>query len=161
MCRLHYTDLRQENVLFDKTGDVRKLVEAAPKGDVWKADLEALCVTYWFHANMTIKYLKRRDFFKLNNVMRRLMDTHVELLLTGYDRITWGGTANKLHFIPDEKQKHVMKYGCVEDFELNKDNLRQSFDWFEEDYREVCRIRQAACRDEFVEGIRRVWNDSF
>ena len=158
MCRLHYTDLKEENVLFDRTGDVRKLVQAAPKGTLWSSDLKALNETYWFHVNMTIKYLKRQDFFKLNHLMRILMDTHVSVILTGYDRIQWGGTANKLHFVPEEKRRHVMKYGCVEDFEVNRRNLLKEMSWFEEDYGDVCRIKGIPAQAEPAKTVKEIWN---
>ena len=65
------------------------------------------------------------------------MDAHTSLLLTKYDKITWGGTANKLHFIPSEKQTHLMRYGCIEDFEAMKENLLWSLEQFEKDVEEI------------------------
>lgn len=86
---------------------------------------------------MTAKYLIRKDYFKLNRVMRILFDTHASLLLTLYDAISWGGIENKLHFIPKEKQEHLKKYSCTEDFSLNRNNLLQSAEWFEQDAAEA------------------------
>ena len=109
ICRVHYTDLKMEYVVFDREGQVRKLIEKSPKGETWNSDLETLNTSYWFHINMSIKYLKRKDFFKLHYLMRTLMDTHVALLLNGYDQIPWGNKANKLNFLPEEKQEPVRK----------------------------------------------------
>ena len=55
----------------------------------------------------------------------------------GYDQIKWGGAENKLHFIPVCKQEKLKKYYCTEDFQHNKNNLLQSFIWFEEDIKDV------------------------
>lgn len=159
MCRIHYTDLKQENIFFDKAGDVKNLIKTAPHGETWKADITNLHDTYWFHLNMTIKYIKRKDFFKLNNIMRILMDTHVSLLLTGYDCITWGGMENKLHFIPKEKQLHIMRYGCLEDFQLNIKNLSQEMKWFCEDYKDVYKQLGIKYDDKISNEIVNNWNN--
>jgi len=137
MCRVHYTGLKHKDVIFDKNGSVRALTEKAPTGGRWHADIRYLVTTYWFHVHMSAKYFIRRDFFKLESIMRILMDTHASLLLSAYDKINWGGSASKLRFIPGGKQEHLMLYGCVRDFELMRDNLLQAMKWFDED---VCEI---------------------
>jgi hypothetical protein len=65
------------------------------------------------------------------------VDTHASLLLTAYDKITWGGTANKLHTLGHKKQEHLKKYGCTEDFKWVRRNLLQSICWFERDIEEI------------------------
>lgn len=137
MCRLHYAGLSEENVIFDKTDDVKRLAGAAPEGSRWSADIGRLIETYWLHVHMSAKYFLRKDFFKLEGVLRILMDTHASLLLAGLDETNWGGAANKLHFISPEKQSHLMKYGCTGDFRLVRNNLLQSIAWFEEDAEEI------------------------
>lgn len=133
MCQLHYAGLKPKDIRFDVKGDVAALLGKAPEGQVWKEDVRHLIETYWLHINMSAKYFLRKDYFKLDEVLRILKDTHASLLLTEYDRITWGGIANKLHYIPEEKQKHLKKYYCHEDFVVTRQNLRQSMRWFEED----------------------------
>lgn len=58
-------------------------------------------------------------------------------LLTAYDRTTWGGAANKLHYLPKEKQKHLQYYYCDNDLDKTAQNLHQSMLWFEEDVLEL------------------------
>lgn len=82
---------------------------------------------------MTAKYLIRQDYFKLNHVMRILYDTHVSILLTAYDAINWGGAENKLSFLSADKQEHLKKYFCIDDFSINRKNLLKSIEWFEKD----------------------------
>lgn len=57
-------------------------------------------------------------------------------MLALYDKTTWGGTANKLHYLPEEKQNHLKKYYCDEDFKKTKDNLCQAMRWFTQDVEE-------------------------
>lgn len=137
MCRIHYTDLKCSDIIFDKYGDVQALIEKAVKGSYWTADISYLITTYWFHVQMSAKYFIRQDFFKLENILRILMDTHTSLLLSVYDRRAWGGSASKLSFIPTDKQEHLMLYGCNKDFSLIQKNLFQAMLWFVEDVNEI------------------------
>ena len=138
MCRIHYTDLKENDIIFDKGNNIKSLILKAPKGDFWYDDVERLVSTYWYHVHMTAKYLLRKDYFKLNHVMQILFNTHASLLLTEYDKINWGGAENKLHYIPDEKQEHLKRYYCTDDFTLVKNNLLQEMKWFAADLTEIC-----------------------
>ncbi len=133
MCQIHYTELKKSDVIFDKDNNVKALIERAVKGTPWQADRHYLITTYWFHVQMSAKYLLRKDYFKLEAVLRILMDTHTSLLLSVFDKTTWGGSANKLHFIPLEQQKHLMLYGCSCDFKAVRENLLKEFQWFYDD----------------------------
>lgn len=137
MCRLHYTGLTEENIIFSKDNAAEELIGKAPKGKPWQADIKRLAETYWLNVQMSVKYFIRRDFFKLNKIFRTLMDIHASLLLAEYDETDWGGMESKLKYIPAEKQTHLMKYGCTEDFELMKKNLKWSADHFENDTDEI------------------------
>ena len=66
-----------------------------------------------------------------------MYETHISLLLTGFDQLKWGGSANKLHFIPYEKQKHLMKYYCSEDFDQIKRNLIDCMEEYQADAKEI------------------------
>lgn len=145
ICQIHYADLQKENIFFDKTGAVSSLIGTLPPGKSLQITglpqecevIERLIDTYWLHIYMTVKYFFRKDYFKLEGVLRILMDTHTSLLLALYDKTTWGGTANKLHYLPEEKQNHLKKYYCDEDFKKTKDNLFQSMHWFMQDIEET------------------------
>lgn len=141
MCRFHYTGLKESDVIFDRDGAVRKLVEQNVVGDNWKDDLSYLEETYWYHANMTAKYIKRKDYFKLNQVLHTMYETHISVLLVGFDKTTWGGSANKLHFIPEEKQAHLKRYYCSDDFEEVERNLAGCMRWFQADIEEVFELK--------------------
>lgn len=137
MCRLHYTGLNKTDIIFDKTGIVNKLMELHLTGNLWNDDASDLEKTYWYHANMTGKYLKRKDYFKLNHVLHTMLETHISMLLVGFDKITWGGSMNKLHFIPIDKQAHLKKYYCPENFKEVEQNIISCMRWFQADTKEV------------------------
>lgn len=138
MCRIHYVDLKDSDIIFDKNENVKRLIEKAPKGNFWTDDTEKLTAAYLYHAHMTAKYLLRKDYFKLRSVLNELFYMHASLLLTKYDKISWGGLDNKLHYIPDIKQEHLTKYYCTDDFTLVRNNLLQEMKWFAADLSEIC-----------------------
>ncbi len=133
MCQIHYTGLKKSDVIFDKDNSVKALIRKEIKGTPWHADRHYLITTYWFHVQMSAKYLLRKDYFKLEGVLRILMDTHTSLLLSVFDKTAWGGSANKLHSIPLEKQKHLMLYGCSCDFGDVRERLAKTTKWFCDD----------------------------
>jgi predicted nucleotidyltransferase len=157
MCQIHYTDLKENDIAFNKNGSIQALIQKNAKGSLWQEDISKLIITYWFHVQMTAKYFARKDFFKLEGVLRILMDTHTSLLLTAYDNITWGGSANKLHYIDVEKQKHLMKYGCLEDFVVVRNNLTQAIVWFEEDVREIGNLSEVTLNEKILYVIKKDW----
>lgn len=157
ICRIHYTELQAKDIIFDRDGSVQALADAGVKGHLWKGDIQGIITTYWFHVQMSAKYLVRQDFFKLNGVMRILMDNHSSLLLTAYDQITWGGAASKLHFLDETKQKHLMKYGCTEDLVMVRNNLLQAMEWFEGDAKEIAGPDESILSPKAMELIRQDW----
>lgn len=157
MCKIHYMDLQMNHIVFDKDDNVKALVKKDIKGEPWQSNIQNLIKTYWYHIQMSAKYFARNDFFKLNTVLRILMDTHSSLLLTAYDKITWGSSANKLHFIAEEKQKHLMQYGCFEDFALIKNNLMQALEWFNEDIREIGSSNEIMFNEKISKTIMNDW----
>lgn len=157
MCKIHYAGLSAENIIFDTDNNVLKLCNNNPDGSLWNDNICCLAETYLYHFYMTYKYLARQDYFKLNHIMRTLYDIHVSLLLTGYDQIKWGGAENKLHFIPVCKQEHLKKYYCTEDFQHNKNNLLQSFIWFEEDIKDVSAKKGQDYNAENIDIIKNFW----
>lgn len=157
MCRLHYTDLQEDNIIFDKTGEVKKLIQLNLTGSSWTADVEYLEKTYWYHANMTTKYLKRKDYFKLYNVLHTMFETHVSMLLAGFDQTCWGGSANKLHFIPKDKQEHLKKYYCSEDFAQVQKSLIDCMKSFQSDTREVFEVKNIKYSSSLSDSIMNNW----
>lgn len=141
MCRLHYINLKECDIFFDKNGSVKNLMLMGLIGSCWNDNVAYLEKTYWYHANMTSKYLRRKDYFKLNNVLHTMFETHTSMLLVGFDKTTWGGTANKLHFIPREKQEHLKGYYCSENFVQIKENLIKCMKEFQSDAKEVYALK--------------------
>lgn len=158
MYKIHYSELSAKDIVFDRDNAVKSLCEKNLAGQLWSADIDRLIRTYLYHFNMTAKYLLRVDYFKLNGVVRTLFDTHASLLLTVHDKITWGGMENKLHFIPKEKQEHLKRYYCTDDFLLNKDNLQTSLEWFEQDLKEVSEIKSVDFDNTVFDALKAHWH---
>lgn len=157
ICEIHYTDISEKDILFDPMGYVKELCGNCPHGSLWNGNVNKLFTTYLYHFYMSAKYLARKDYFKLNNVMRTLYETHSSLLLSLYDSIKWGGEGNKLNFIPREKQKHLKKYFCCEDFTVNKANLLKEIEYFKSDIEEtVPNIGTKNCID-IWDGVKKFW----
>lgn len=70
-----------------------------------------------------------------------MYETHVSMLLAGFDQTLWGGSANKLHFISKDKQVHLKKYYCSEDFPQIQANLIESMRYFQSDAKEVFELK--------------------
>lgn len=151
LCRMHYTELREDSIIFDRDGQVGALITDCAAGSPWRDDVPRLISSYWYHAHLSAKYLLRGDFFKLEAVTRALMDAHISLLLTACDQTTWGGSANKLRFLPPEKQAHLKRYGCTDDFTLMRSNLLMCFRWFADDAKAV------APTDSMAESVLAYW----
>lgn len=157
MCKIHYTDLAEKDIIFDTDNQVKQLSEKCPHGKLWKDNLERLPKTYLLYFHMTKKYLIRQDYFKLNQAMRMLYDTHVSLLLTTYDAITWGEAENKLQVLSADKQEHLKYYYCTDDFSLNRKHLLQSIEWFEEDLQNLYRQKGQKYDLEPVKTVKADW----
>lgn len=157
MCKVFYTDISEDDIIFDTDEHVKRLCADCPHGKLWRGKTERFITNYLFYFHMTAKYLNRKDYFKLNHAMRTLYDTHVALLLTGYDAVKWGGAESKLHYIDADKQEHLKKYYCTDDFLLNRKNLLKSMEWFEEDVQDVLEKRKKTYNMECVTSVKEYW----
>lgn len=159
LSKMHYMDLSEKDIIFDNGGLVQELCAAPPQGNLWSCNLDRVITTYYFFLHMTAKYLHRQDYFKVNQTMRTLYDMHASLLLAGYDAINWGGAESKLHFLPAARQEHLKKYYCTDDFRLNRANLAQSAEWFEEDMQDVLLLKSEAYGGSDFAAIKKFWHE--
>ncbi len=159
LCKIHYMDLSEKDIVFDNGGQVQELCADPPHGNPWSCSLDRVITTYYFFLHMTAKYLRRQDYFKLNQTMRTLYDMHASLLLAGYDAISWGGTESRLHFLPADRQEHLKKYYCTDDFRLNRANLARSMEWFEEDMQDVLRLKSQTYGGSDLAAIKKFWQE--
>lgn len=134
----HYKSTKESDIIFDKDGRILQLIKNAPKGGyIPYYDIMYANLTYWHHANMIIKYFKRKDYFKLVKNTDILMQSHIKLLLSLYDKTTWGDWDSKLKYIPKDKQQHLMLYYASNDFSVMYDNIKQSIIMFSNDAKEI------------------------
>jgi predicted nucleotidyltransferase len=141
-CKIHYTDSQIKDIIFDRTGDIKKLLANAPKGEIYNKDVLYIIETYWHHIHMITKYFLRKDYFKLIKNFDILMKAHIELLLAEYDCITWGGWDSKVKYIPMEKKEHLKKYFASSEIEQMKLNLKESLEYFSLDAKEICKSKK-------------------
>jgi predicted nucleotidyltransferase len=110
-CRQHLKGCTRKNLVFDADGRTGALLDMGLTTDAYAPDPRRCFETYWFHAEMLIKYFKRGDVFKIMKNLDFLLHSHVDVLLSVHDSIDWGGWETKLRkCVPREKQAHILKY---------------------------------------------------
>lgn len=142
MCRQHLKGCIRDNIIFDRTGEVSKLLDKGFRTDNYIPDTVRAIDTYWFHTEMLIKYFKRKDIFKLIKNIGILFQSHVDLLLSQYDTLDWGSWESKVkHCVPDNKQQHLKLYFARAEFKDLEEAIKNSICLFKQDAEEICKIK--------------------
>jgi predicted nucleotidyltransferase len=142
MSKLHSKGCTREHIIFDKTGEVAEFLDKDNQIEKEVYNSIRIMDTYWFHAEMLIKYFKRKDFFKLIKVINLLYQTHVELLLSQYNTLDWGSIESKVgHCVPDEKKEHLKTYFANPDFHELEVAVKTGMNLFKEDAEELCKLK--------------------
>lgn len=139
-CRVHRAGCGVAQVIFDKTGEVTAmLARGAGLAPAAPPDVGCLVDTYYFHAQMVIKYLLRPDLLKLGGVLRELHNAHAEVLLAAHRRGEWGSPATRLHLdAPPERVAHLHDYLAPADPVVAAKQLLRALANFGDDARAVC-----------------------
>jgi predicted nucleotidyltransferase len=154
MCRQHLKGCTRDNIIFDRTGEVAKLLDKGLRTDNTIPDPVRAMDTYWFHTEMLIKYFKRKDIFKLIKNMEILFHAHVDLLLSQYDTLDWGSWESKIkHCVPEEKQQHLKSYFARAEFSDLEDAVKKSMALFRMDAEEVCKVKGIVYPNAIVEQV--------
>ncbi len=137
-CRQHLKGCTRENIIFDRAGAVGELLDRGLRTDN-PAPNPARCFdTYWFHAEMLVKYFKREDLFKILKNVDFLLHAHADLLLTAHDCLDWGAWETKVKkCVPKDRQEHLLRYFAAPDLESYKATLRRAMPAFDADAREI------------------------
>lgn len=152
MCRQHLKGCTREHIIFDRTGEVRALLDKGLRTDNQIPDLVRAMDTYWFHTEMLIKYFKRKDMFKLLKNMVVIFHAHVDLLLSQYDTLDYGAWETKVKYcVPEEKQQHLLSYFTTADFENIKLTMKRCMIVFQQDANEACIVKNIAYSDRISE----------
>jgi predicted nucleotidyltransferase len=140
MSKIHYAGCTEEDILFDKHGEVKYLLENQEDESIAERDILQLIDKYWFHCNMMIKYYRREDIYKLMKNLQIIFSTHFELLLSKYQKTNWGGWDSLIkHNIPQEKQIELLQYFCSGNLlEINK-ALYKVTNLFSQDAHRICK----------------------
>lgn len=142
MCRQHLKGCTRNAIIFDRTGEVGRLLDQGLRTDNTIPDPVRAMDTYWFHTEMLIKYFKRRDLFKLIKNMDMIFHAHVDLLLSYYDTLDWGAWESKVKYcVPEEKQEHLKKYFVKADFDDFEKAINEAMLLFRQDAQEICKAK--------------------
>jgi hypothetical protein len=139
MCKLHCKGCTRENIIFDRAGEVTLLLDKGYSAENHIPNTVRAIDTYWFHVVMLIKYFKRGDIFKLIKNIDILFHAHVDLLLSRYDTLDWGGWESKVkHCVPMEKQEHLKVYFTLADLNALESAIKKGIILFKNDAEEIC-----------------------
>ncbi|MDR3596858.1 aminoglycoside 6-adenylyltransferase [Clostridium sp.] len=154
MCRQHLKGCTKNNIIFDRTGEVTELLSKGLRTDNYIPDLVRTMDTYWFHTEMLIKYLKRKDIFKLIKNIDILFHSHVDLLLSQYDTLDWGSWESKVKYcVPDEKQQHLKSYFVRAEFSDLENAVKRSIYLFKQDSEQIYKIKGITYPNTLVEQV--------
>lgn len=140
MTRLHSQGFTSEHIIFDRDESVKDFMAKIVPLDYEKPSLERIIDTYWFHAEMLVKYFKRRDFFKLVKNIEVLFQSHVELLVYQYNNIgfaPWESIVKSC--VPQEKQENLKLYFTEPDIDKMEEGIRKCMNVFEDNAAETCK----------------------
>jgi len=142
-CRQHCKGCTVNNIFFDRTGETAAFLDKGYTTDNHIPDTLRTIETYWFHAMMLVKYFKRNDIFKLiKNIHDFLFHAHIDLLLSQYDTLDWGGWESKVkHCVPEDKQEHLKMYFTTPDITILKIAIQKCLIHFRNDAEEICKIK--------------------
>ena len=144
-CRQHAKGCTRENIIFDRDGEVAVLLDRGLRTDNYLPDPQRCFDTYWFHAEMLIKYFKRNDVFKLIKNIDMLFHAHVDLLLSEYDSLDWGAWETKVKkCVPPGKQEHLLCYFAKPDALSLQSAISQGMKLFNEDAIEIFQKKNIA-----------------
>ena len=138
MCKLHCQGCTRKDIIFDRNGETAAFLDNGYKVEKYTPDLARIMDTYWFHTAMLVKYFKRGDIFKLLKNIDILFHTHIDLLLSRYDTLDWGGWESKVKYcVPPEKQEHLKAYFAPADIMLLKTAVNKCVNLFKRDADEI------------------------
>ncbi|WP_099205939.1 aminoglycoside 6-adenylyltransferase [Scatolibacter rhodanostii] len=139
MCRQHCKGCTKDHIIFDCSGEVEAFLSQGYRTDNTIPDTMRAIDTFWFHTEMLIKYFKRNDIFKLIKNVDIIFQSHVDLLLSGYDTLDWGSWESKIkHCVPKEKQEHLLVYRTSPILAEIEIAVKKSMLLFEEDAKLIC-----------------------
>lgn len=154
MCRQHLKGCTRDNIIFDRTGEVARLLDRGLRTDNHIPDPVRAMDTYWFHTEMLIKYFKRKDIFKLLKNIDILFHAHVDLLLSQYDTLDWGSWESKVKYcVPKEKQQHLLGYFTQTEPDGLEAAVKQSMELFRRDAAEVCKVKGIVYPDTIADQV--------
>lgn len=142
MCRQHCKGCTTDHIIFDRSGEVAAFLNQGYRTDNDIPDTVRAIDTFWFHVEMLVKYFKRGDLFKLIKNLDILFHAHVDLLLSRYDTLDWGGWESKVkRCVPVAKQVHLTAYFSAAELGALETVVRRVIPLFRQDAEEICMVK--------------------
>jgi hypothetical protein len=155
MCKLHLAGCTKEHLIFDKNGETAALLDKGYGVENHKPDILRAIETYGFHIIMLIKYFKRGDVFKVIKNIGVLFHAHVDVLLSRYDTLSWGGWESKVkHCVPEDKQTHLTTYFTPAKLPLLKNAVKNGLELFIADAAEICKYNGVKYPEDMVRQVK-------
>lgn len=127
-------------ILFDKTGLLQSLLDAAPPKTYSPQKLRWDIERYWVYVYIHAKYLKRNDRFKLLYAQQVLFQNHLDILKALHPHDYWGWWPWSVkNVLSTEKQEQLLIYFTSTGRETIAQALRQELDIFAADARAACK----------------------
>jgi predicted nucleotidyltransferase len=135
--------LRESNptqILFDKHGTIKQSMTKVSRPIQLHDKLLWTIEKYWVYAYICVKYLWRKDIFKLLYVQEVLFQTHLDVLKMLYPKSNWTwwpATVKKL--FTKQKQAQLLTYFGANDVRSLNRAIRQEIKLFSKDAKQACR----------------------
>lgn len=155
-CRVHRVGCTPEHTIFDQTGAVAALLARGPGlPPGGRPNVAYLIDTYYFHAQMSIKYLLRPDLLKLGRLLRELYQAHVDVLLAAHRQADWGSPETRIALdVPPDRAAHLLDYLAPADAPQAARQVARAIVHFGADARALCTWSGTSFPEELDRAVR-------
>lgn len=102
-----------EDVLFDKTGDLRAVMEVGKRLEYDPGKPQWWIERYWINVCIHVKYLRRSHALRLMYAQAMLFSAHVEVFISLYTDIAWSWWPDVAkRFVSQEHRDALMPYSA-------------------------------------------------
>jgi predicted nucleotidyltransferase len=137
--RIFWRACRPEQILFDKAGALTAAVKAKVPESYSPERLRWMIERYWLFAFIEVKYLCRKDLYKLLYAQGVMFDTHMQVLHALHKDADWSWWAQSVkRYLPKGKQGELLAYFGATDVPAIIAAQRREIDAFAADARAAC-----------------------
>lgn len=128
-----------DQILFDKTGLLAEGLKHVPKPSYTPDVLRYKIELFWIYAYIMVKYLLRRQTFKIIYTQQIFFESHLEVLHALQPDVIWDWWPINVHkLFEEEKQNELHRYFAASDADSVKKLLLAEIDSFSADAKSAC-----------------------